>query len=99
LHLVCGSYVEVARRLSLLHGYDIKDAKRMVREVSDALRAIILEGGVARLPDLGAIYVAYCRVTRRPTGKGVKPQKDYVRIRFRGLRSLTRTSLRRLLDG
>jgi len=99
LHLVSGSYEEVARRLSRLHGHNLQTSKQMVREVADALRSILLEGGVARLPNLGTLYVEYCRVTRRPTGKGVKPQKDYARIRFRGLRSRHRASLRRLLDG
>ena len=99
LRLVSGSYEEVARRLSRIHGHNLKYAREMIREVADALRAILLEGGVARLPDLGTLYVEYCRVTRRPTGKGIKPQKDYARIRFRGLRSLHRASLRRLLDG
>lgn len=83
-----------------MYGYNRATSRKMIREVTDALRSILLEGGVARLPKLGVFYVEYCRMKQKPTsGAIIHGKKDYARIRFRGLRCLHQGPLRRLLDG
>lgn len=94
-----GNYAQVAHRLARIHGHTLAESKVRVHEVADAVRAILLEGGLARLPDLGLFYVGYRRVARVPQGVGLRPRRDFATIRFRPLRRLTRLHLRRLVDG
>lgn len=94
-----GSYLQVAKRLARIHGLTLATSKDMTQKVTDAIRSILLEGGTARLPNLGMLYVSYRRVARAPQGCGIKPRKDLASIRFRPVRRLTRTQLRRLVDG